>query len=262
MNWVRIVVVALASGLAMGLVELLFRGRARRGAYWITAVGLLALTNVLMQLVILPEVESRQAMQSLPVLVALERVDPAAAERIRSFLQDGLRNRAQMTESQARMRSALTGAVKKHGPRASDEALLLLTEVSVDAGDSLKSNPEMCVELFYPSGGRFVDYSTILSKSIADREMKAMEAIFRTAAANPQRPVPKESDVAGPISSVVASLVSRGFKEDVFDAMQNPRGSKVDRGQLCDATIAMFQEILAMPPGDRGAVLRFMVAAE
>lgn len=262
MNWLRIVTVAVASGLAMGLAELLFRGKARRGPYWVTAFGFLSLTNLLTQVVLLPAVESRQAMQSLPVLVALERLDPAAAEQIRGFLQDGLRNRATMAENQARMRSSLTGAVKKYAPKASDEALLMLTEVSLDAGDSLKSNPEICVELFYPSGGRFVDHSKILSKSIADREMKAMETIFRTAAANPQRSVPNESDVAGPMSSVVASLVSRGFKEDVFAAMQNPRGAKVDREQLCDATIAMFQEILAMPPGDRGAVLRFMFAAE
>lgn len=130
MNWTRILIGGLASGLAIGIVELLFRGKARRGADWVIAFVSIGLMNGLVQNLVLPEIETERAMQHNPALAALEKLEPAAAAEVRGLLKEVSRSRSKSTEKMAHIRTAFMTAMKKHLPKASDDALVTLVQVS------------------------------------------------------------------------------------------------------------------------------------
>jgi len=44
---------------------------------------------------------------------------------------------------------------------------------------------------------------------------------------------------------------------DTFEAIENPTAPGTDRGKVCTGLIATYQEVLALPPKDPGAMLRY-----
>jgi len=260
MNWTRILVTGLASGLAVGLAELLLRGKTRGAAYWLTVFASITLMNALTQNVILPEIDAWQATLNFPVLAALEKLDPVAAEQVRGFIREASKTGDKSGENKAKIRSAIAAATKKHAFKASDEALVMLFEVILDQADRVKSNPEMCYRLFFPEPSRFVDYSKVFDQTLLNREQKALESVLRTAAENPQRTVPTEADVSDALTTLEKNLTKRrGLKEDDLQLLANPTAPGADRGKVCATFITMFREILSLPK-DRGPLLRFMFA--
>jgi hypothetical protein len=256
MNW-RIVIVALAGGLAVAIAELIFRRKPRTVGYWATVVVTTGILNSVATNLILPQVEVYQAVRDTPSIALLEKLDPAAGAEVKRLLAEAVRA-GRADRARAEMRHALATVLIKHTPKAGDAEALALVKVTVDEAEVLraKSGPAACHAFFFPRPGQFSDYSKIFDKQLLARDLAALEATLRSVIERPQ-PVPTEAEVAAPLQSVIARLQKRGVDLEVLN--NDPRA---DPSAVCDTTLALYREIFALPVAQQGPLIRYLLSAE
>ena len=92
MDWVSIVVTGIASGLAVALAELMFRGRSRGAAYLVVVLVLVGISNGVARQVVSPLVPGWQAdrtFREVPAFAAIERLEPATAAELKKVARSG-----------------------------------------------------------------------------------------------------------------------------------------------------------------------------
>lgn len=139
-------------------------------------------------------------------------------------------------------------------PRASDAAALGLGRALVATlTDFQGRDPDQCYRLLYPSvagpprgGGSPRD----------DRLLAALAAVYLSARDGAAEPLDRRA-AAKQLDAVYARLRER-YGSDV-DALQGAQAPGADRDRVCAMTIALYAELVALPPEAAGQALRHVL---
>lgn len=119
-------------------------------------------------------------------------------------------------------------------------------------------DPKLCYQYLFPRPGEWVDFSTHLDQASIDAELRALEAVLRTAAERP-RPVPGEAETRRSLETVIRR-VSESQGEAGLRMLGNVAAA-TDHAKLCAVVSALYGEILALPPAEQGTTLRYLLAS-
>ena len=164
MDWVSIVVTVVASGLAVALAELMFRGKSRGAAYLVVVLVLVGISNGVARQVVSPLVRGWQAdkiFREVPAFAAIERLEPAAAAELKKVARSG-----NMAELRLRARQQIVRMLFKYGSRSSDPAIVALFKASIALSNSRPRIPISVTSITIPHLARAETSRSILRRRL------------------------------------------------------------------------------------------------
>jgi hypothetical protein len=189
---------------------------------------------------------------SEPLFAAVLGDEPALREPLRASLLKAVGS----GEGEALLvgERVLSPQLWRSVPRASDAAALGLGRALVATLADLQGrDPEQCYRLLYPSvagpprgGGSPRD----------DRLLEALGAAYLSAREGPADPLDRRA-AAKQLDAVYARLRER-YGSDV-DALKGAEAPGADRARVCAMTIALYSELVALPPAAAGQALRHVL---
>jgi GYF domain 2 len=201
----------------------------------------------------------RDALARIPVYATLRRLDPAAFDSITGQVAEASPPGAGEDVIFAEARSVLGHTVKQYTPRASEDAILDMTDVMVAYMNALQvSDPESCVAINDQSTGARLRAN--LSKqfpAIFDRELAVNERILATGAGNTQ-PVPAEPQIKPQLNTVQTQLTQRFDRQLGLLSKKNLAPSEY--ATYCQIARALLEEIRRLPPKQAADLLRYVYA--
>lgn len=185
-----------------------------------------------------------------PLFAALVKEDPALREPLRAALLEALREGAPGEAVAAGLR-LLSSRLWRSVPEASDAAALVLGRALVARLADLQArDPEQCYRFLFPAvagppagGGSPRD----------ERLLRALGAVALSARDGSADPLDRS---AARKSVEVAFGRLRERHGDEVDVLRHPQAPGVDRARVCAMTIALYSELLALPPEAAGQALR------
>jgi hypothetical protein len=149
-------------------------------------------------------------------------------------------------------RALLTSVFPQYLARGSEASILEFTNALVHTLRALQArDPERCYGYLNPSGSRSV---SVAKDEGRDEVLAAMRDVVRSAHKNSA--TFDENSANESLQAVVASLRKK-YGEDL-SVLQKPEGPRVDHAKVCSVTIALYSEVLTLPPEKSGVVLRYM----
>jgi hypothetical protein len=201
----------------------------------------------------------RDALTKIPVYATLQRIDPLAFDNMTGQLAGDFRQGASEDAIYVQARSVLGPTIKQYTPRASEDAILDMTEVMVAYMNALQSSdPESCVALNDSSiGARLRADLAKQFPAIFDRELAVNERILATGAGNVAS-VPAETQIKPQLNTIQAQLTRRFDQKLGLLAKRNLAPSEY--GTYCQIARALLEEIRRLPPKQAADLLRYVYA--
>jgi hypothetical protein len=195
-------------------------------------------------------------LESDPLFAAIVRDDASLREPLRATLvqavRDGPRDEAVLAGERL-----LSPRLWRYVPGASDAAAVELGRRLVSALESLRSrDPQQCYRFLFPvvagppSGG---------ASSADEGILAALRAVVASARDGSAEPLDRGA-ARKQLDAAFARLHERhGTDVDVLRHAQDPG---VDRARVCAMTIALYAELVALPPHAAGQALRHVLGPE
>lgn len=145
---------------------------------------------------------------------------------------------------------------QRHMPKASNKsvndfmghAIVQLKELQRKPGDA-------CYRFLFPKVSGPADLS-VLPKSMVDANATYLEAVLVSAIERPQG-IPSEEQSMRVLQPILVRLAST-YGQDL-QMLARPVRSDVERRRVCEISIDLYDQILALPGEDSGNVLRYMI---
>jgi hypothetical protein len=206
-----------------------------------------------------PTEKVRESLIRIPAFATLQRVAPATFESLSAEVAEDSPRNASDNEIFLAARTALSQTVRKYAPRASDDAILEMSDVFVAYMKELKdTDPESCVAINDHSKG--AQLKSDLSKqfpTIFNRELAANEKILSTGAEGSQ-PIPVGAQVALPLNIVQAQMTRRFDRQ--LALLSKPALKPAEYATYCQIALALFEEIRRLPTKQAVDLLRYVYA--
>ena len=185
-----------------------------------------------------------------PLFAAVLAEEPALREPLREALLGAVRGGGSGEAVAAGLR-LLSPGLWRSVPEASDEAAVVLGRALVARLSELQArDPEQCYRFLFPAaagpptgGGSYRDEGLLNAL-----RRVALSARAGTAGPLDRRAARKEVEAA------FARLRERHGAD--VDVLRHPQAPGTDRGRVCAMTIALYTELLGLPPGAAGQALR------
>jgi len=236
MDWVSIVVTGIASGLAVALAELMFRGKSRGAAYLAVVLVLVGISYGVARQVVSPLVRGWQAdkiFREVPAFAAIERLEPAAAAELKKVARSG-----NMAELRLRARQQIVR--------------MLFKQLAAQ-------DPTLCHEYYHPPSGSSRDFSTYLTKATQEAEIAALADVLSSVASGGQSP--PDAAVVGPSLLVAFHALEQRHGNTVYALLETAEKAEgADRAKVCIITTDLYKEIFKLPADQQGPLLRHMLA--
>jgi hypothetical protein len=189
-------------------------------------------------------------LQTDPLFAAVVADEPALREPLRGALLGAVRGGGSGEALAAGLRF-LSPRLWRSVPDASDEAAVVLGQALVARLSDLQArDPGQCYRFLFPAaagsptgGGSFRDEGLLNALRRA-----ALSAREGTAGPLDRRAARKDVEAA------FARLRERHGAD--VDVLRHPQGPGTDRGRVCAMTIALYSELLGLPPEAAGQALR------
>lgn len=263
MNWYSIGLAAASGGIAALIASLIFGKKTeKKTAYTIVVVVLFVVINTLSKQFILPELNGYKAVadiesafNEIPAFASIKRYEPETYQKLVDSLAAVTKQGYSQQQAIDLVRSQISGLVESRMPHASDEAILAYMSVMVTEMDELhKKGNGLCYKLLFPQVGGGIDGRKVFSQETQKKDLMALDEIIKTS--NTKKPIPSESTVMPSLEPIFVSLYSK-FGEDV-SMIENPTAANVDKEKVCNITMNLYKEILALPPEQAVSTLRWM----
>jgi hypothetical protein len=153
----------------------------------------------------------------------------------------------------------MSNLIRQQLPYASDDVLLQSVDLHVAYMDALRSvDPESCAAIEDASrGARLKSDLAKLFPTLADKEPALNQAIIESKAS--QRPaIPTDVQVEPYLAKVRSRLARRSGLR--LELIERPKLAPDEFKPFCEATLAFYQEVRALPTNEAVAVLRNIYA--
>lgn len=199
------------------------------------------------------------SMLKIPFYSALATYDKNNFARLRNTLVIGLQKGKSQIDIQADIRKILFGELFPNYLRsAPDRELIAYWRSQIEQMAYLKANdPQLCADFAFPEYAKSArDFQSLMPLDYKNRYWDALSEMVKAASVNPQ----------GQISNTVINADLRSTMRKVYNKLpialnlfQNPARFRNAPVSLCDASIEIYSEILALPSVSRtGQLLRYM----
>jgi hypothetical protein len=188
-----------------------------------------------------------------PLFAAVLADDPALREPLRAALLSAYRD-GQAGEAVQVGQRLLSPRLWKYVPRASDAAAVRLGRALVASLEGLQErDPEQCYRFLFPGvagppRGAAADED--------DRLLSALREVVATARDGSAEPLDRKA-AAKHLEAVFHHLRDEHGTE--VDVLSKPESPGVDRSRVCAVTIALYSELVALPPAAAGQTLRHVL---
>lgn len=257
MNW--IVLVILSGAVATGVALLIVRGKRER-----IGVGVVVSLAVFLSLIssmkrLMDHWEVNRQMNDIPFYKTLSVSDPAAYQRVKGILLDGVRSGEPTDKTALRIADALQEILPRYMPRASDDAVVAFANVMIHDLDELdRTNGDACYGFLYPhkySGAGFA--AKYLDSKSKEADLDVLFQVVETAIKRPQaEPSPEASNQL--LKPIQVALFQK-YGRDLM-LFQGVARDSAERKKVCDISLNMFQQIAALPKTDASMVLRTLLS--
>jgi hypothetical protein len=198
------------------------------------------------------------ALIKAPVYATLQRLNPAAFDSITDQVVADFQPGASEDVIFVKARPALGEAIKQYTPRASEDAILDMTDVMVAYMNALQaSDPESCVAINDLSTGARLRAN--LAKQFPDifnRELAVDQRILTTA--DVAHPIPTEPQIQPQLNTIQAQMTQRFDQRVGLLAKRDLAPSEY--ATYCRIALALLQEIRRLPRGQAADLLRYVYA--
>jgi hypothetical protein len=196
-------------------------------------------------------------LHSEPLFAAVLENEPPLREPLRAALLTALRV-GPRSEALLVGQRFLSPQLWRYVPRASDAAALALGRALVGALSRLQArDPQQCYRFLYPAvagPGSVAAQDQILSAQ--DQILPAWRTVLTSTRDGSAEPLDRRA--AGKALETAFRRLRERHGKDV-DVLKNPQAPGADRARVCAMTIALYSELVALPPGSAGSTLRHVL---
>ena len=257
-TWVAVAVGVVSAGLAWAIAR--WSGPAGTTRYRAVMLASFLAFLTLGSSTLVPRARSWQQerdvealLRNEPLFVAVVEDEPSLREPLRAGLLKALRE-GERGEAVLVGQRLLSPWLWRYVPRASDAAALGLGQALVATLTDLQArDPQQCYRFLFPAVAGPAGSGASARDDRLLAALRAVVASARDGSAGPldRRAARKELDAA------FGRLRERhGSEVDVLGKVQAPG---VDRARVCAMTIALYSELVALPPGSAGPTLRHVL---
>lgn len=196
------------------------------------------------------EREVEALLRDQPLFAAVLEDEPALREPLRQALLGAVRGGGSGEAVAAGLR-LLSSRLWRSVPEASDASAVRLGRALVARLADLQArDPEQCYRFLFPG----VAGPPAGAGSPGDESLlRALQAVALSAQGGAARPLDRTA-ARKEVEAAFGRL--RGRHGADVDVLRHPQASGVDRGRVCAMTIALYSELLALPPEAAGQTLR------
>lgn len=196
-----------------------------------------------------------QTLKSGGLLGSIAQARPAAFDQMVDIMLAGLTGE----QSDGMMSRALWGAYSAAAGdlalHASDESLLALARVQQEQTALLRGIKTAVCQTLLPSGsGSSAPFLALIPRELRDRELDAMAKVLASGAGARRQPVPQQR--ADAIYIEINQKIAQKHGQ-ALASLVNHAGGAGDRQQICKVVDAIYLEILALPPAEGAALMRY-----
>ena len=188
-----------------------------------------------------------------PLFAAVLEDEPGLRAPLRAVLLRAFRDGQGGEAIQAGQR-LLSPRLWRYVSRASDEAAVRLGRAVLESLEDLQQrDPEQCYRFFYrdrAGPSRDADADT------NERLLSALGEVAVSARDGSAEPLDRKA-AAKQVDAVYGHL--RSEYGDEVDLLRNPQAPRADRARVCAVTIALYSELVALPPAAAGQTLRHVL---
>ncbi len=230
--------------------------RRNRAALFVTFVALFTAGNT----TLMPharawkqEREVEALLADEPLFAAVLEDEPGLREPLRAVLLKAYRE-GQAGEAVQVGQRLLSPRLWKYAPQASDAAAVRLGRALVASLEGLQErDPEQCYRFLFPGvagppRGAGADDD--------DRLLSALREVVATARDGSAEPLDRKA-AAKQLEAVFHHLREEHGTD--VDVLKKPQAPGADRSRVCAVTIALYSELVALPPAAAGQTLRHVL---
>jgi hypothetical protein len=257
--------IAVLVGLFMGVVAVALAwfiikpGTGARGALFGMVLALLVIVGQYVGYKhVTPRVQAGLARPSLDdeqLFRTIRKYEPVMFERLERDYRAALEAGNKDVFMQAAIAEVGTLA-QKHMPKASNKSVNDFMGHAVVQLKELQRKPgDACYRFLFPKVSGAADLS-VLPKRMVDANATYLEAVLVSAIERPQG-IPSEGQSMQTLQPILVRL-ARDYGQDL-QLLARPVTSDVERRRVCEISIDLYDQILALPGEDSGNVLRYMI---
>jgi hypothetical protein len=188
-----------------------------------------------------------------PLFAAVLEDEPGLREPLRAVLLSAYRD-GQGGEAVQVGQRLLSPRLWRYVPCASDAAAIRLGQALVASLESLQErSPEQCYRFLFPEVAGPPRASTADKD---DRLLSALREVVASAREGSAEPLDRKAAVKELDAAFHRLRDERGSDVDV---LKNAQAPGADRSRVCAVTIALYSELVALPPAAAGQTLRLVL---
>jgi len=196
-----------------------------------------------------------------PFFAALRRAEPEIYQRLLVSYIAGVQGGVSEAEMAGKIRSAVTNEILPKYLRAGpNEVLIAYWQSQIAEARELRAiKVTYCAEFFNPSSSAEASKLTsMLSKEVGAADVQSLISLLDQTSEHPAQ-VPPEAAVLNALKIVArrADLRVSGAVNVISDPKQSMHD---DPKKLCDAALAFYESVVALPMDQGGPLLRYLAA--
>ena len=263
MDWISIVVSALAGGAAAGIAAAAVRNvKERRVAFAIITAVLFVVIRAGLERTVVPPIREKQVekeLRTMPFYNEIAEVDPATYAKVKQVAADALKNHEGSDAIAGKIAGIIQDTVPKYVGKASDDSVLDFIDTVVGQTENLqKKDPDACYYFLFPAADKPLVANETDEKT-KDEMLAVMGKIVHSAVHSPQDP-PDPAKAQALLDPVIANLQLE-YGRDLLLIQQKP-GDAAGRAKVCAITISLYKGIAQLPRTDASLVSRYILSAD
>ncbi len=202
----------------------------------------------------------------IPSLKALHDYYPQEYQQVIAMLKASKLDASNKVAVQDHIRPVIAQLMAKQAPHMSEENAIATFHLAVDEAKTLKArSAEDCVN-FLNGGGRFgFAADEVFTKEELERDTTLTAKLLAQTAVSPlPTAAPLSSEQRAKLARAAVDTLPAASRETLMPILQyggTPVGA-AQQGAYCDFTIAILQQLLAMPPKESGPMFRALAASK
>jgi hypothetical protein len=263
MNWIGMAVGAGAGVVAVlisaGIMKMLGKNNSKNAnvLHVVVFAAALAIGRELVE----PRLHAQQAesqLLELSVYQALKQHEPDSYARILEAFKDGIASKRPIEQIWAVTRPVVGEITAKRLPHASDSTLIKFAGHIVSSVGALHANGgTACFSYINPAHGEALDFTALLGKEAAQRELDLVAEVVTSAAGQNRSPV-SEAEGTADVEVVIGNLLKKYSQEDLA-SLQNPNAPNLDKRKFCQITADLYREAMLLPEPRNARLFRYLM---
>ena len=271
MNWNEVMVWAVSGAVIASVLAILHKkGKLGKIPAVILFLVLVVGGNALYAGLIKPRMQASSqtaeidhALAELPIFKTINAQEPELYQQIRSNILRLRKEGKSQQEAIDTVKPMVSALISQRMNTAPDANVLAAMQVSLQEMQELQArHDDTCFKFLYPQISGGVNTAQVLSPALFKKDLDTMNDLLQ-ASGREQKTQPTTLSAAQAQALMVP--VREKLHQDYGDQLQmfNDLGAaNVDRAKVCDISISLYSNILALPQADAIGLLRLMLGKQ